>query len=343
MGNIPHPPGTWLLTVLSQVHSRNDIPDLQHDARTEESECARELPDDKESESQEQTEWMRRWSALMDEAKAALSLAKERGLGLEFVGDVSQAEKQFDVWTTRFHLKAVADAALREAQAKVRALREAEVKKAADRDANELRASESTRVGSVSLPSPVLGDVDIEMEGEEDAEGEEVEEQVLLSTSKAGKKKQVDVSVPVVPNVVNDPKCARCMKAKGGRVCEGLKGKKCTGCVKMKRPCSLCPSASTKRVEVVDLVEDEDEDDDDKSVEGSGPRLHCTRKGKGRSASTEHVQELRALEAKAKSSAADMYEQGERLRKLRESLYPGGVRVLDLNPIPCPNPSPLSA
>ncbi|KAJ8580607.1 hypothetical protein M405DRAFT_869358 [Rhizopogon salebrosus TDB-379] len=79
---------------------------------------ARELPDDKESESQEQTEWMRRWSALMDEAKAALSLAKERGLGLEFIGDVSQAEKQFDVWTTRFRLKAVADAALREAQAK---------------------------------------------------------------------------------------------------------------------------------------------------------------------------------------------------------------------------------
>jgi hypothetical protein len=102
-----------------------------------------------------------------DEAKAALSLAKERGLGLEFVGDVSQAEKQFDVWMT-------------------------------DRDANELRASESTRVGSVSLPSPVLGDVDIEMEGEEDAEGEEVEEQAAPSTSKAGKKKQVDVSVPAV-------------------------------------------------------------------------------------------------------------------------------------------------
>jgi hypothetical protein len=38
MVNVPHPPGTWLLTVLSQVHSRNDIPDLQHDARTEESE-----------------------------------------------------------------------------------------------------------------------------------------------------------------------------------------------------------------------------------------------------------------------------------------------------------------
>jgi hypothetical protein len=133
-----------------------------------------------------------------------------------------------------------------------------------------------------------------------------------------------------VPNVVNDPKCARCMKVKGGRICEGPKGKKCTGCVKMKRPCSLCacfdlrgsgvllmhrfvgPSASTKRVEVVDLVEDEDEDDDDKSVEGSGPRLRRTRRGKGRSASTEHVQELRALEAKAKSSVADMYEQGER-------------------------------
>jgi hypothetical protein len=122
MGNVPHPPGTWLLTVPSQVHSRNDIPDLRHDARTEESECgditgdvswglspsgnkflplsfvmpftissiatsrstsdlklqadweaiagriavlARELPDDKESESEEQTEWMRRWSALM--------------------------------------------------------------------------------------------------------------------------------------------------------------------------------------------------------------------------------------------------------------------------------------
>jgi hypothetical protein len=74
----------------------------------------------------------------------------------------------------------------------------------------------------------------------------------------------------------------------------------------------------------VDLVEDEVEDvDDDGAGEGSGPRLHCTRKGKGRSASTEHVQELRALEAKAKSSVADMYEQGERLRKLHESLYPG--------------------
>jgi hypothetical protein len=133
-----------------------------------------------------------------DEVKAALSLAKERGLGLEFVSDVSQAEKQFDVWTTRFRLKAVADAALREAQAKVRALHEAEAKKAADRDANELCASESTRVGSVSLPSPVLGDVDIEMEGEEDVEGEEVEEQAAPLTSKAGKKKQVEVSVPAV-------------------------------------------------------------------------------------------------------------------------------------------------
>jgi hypothetical protein len=38
MVNVPHPPGTWLLTVPSQVHSRNDIPDLQHDAWTEESE-----------------------------------------------------------------------------------------------------------------------------------------------------------------------------------------------------------------------------------------------------------------------------------------------------------------
>jgi hypothetical protein len=33
-----------------------------------------------------------------------------------------------------------------------------------------------------------------------------------------------------VPNIVNDPKCARCMKAKGGRICKGPKGKKCTGC-----------------------------------------------------------------------------------------------------------------
>jgi hypothetical protein len=129
-----------------------------------------------------------------DEAKAALSLAKERGLGLEFIGDVSEVEKQFDVWTTRFRLRAVADVALREAQAKVRSLREAEAKKAADRNANELRASESTRVGSVSLPSPVLGDIDIEMEGEEDAEGEEVEEQSAPLTSKAGKKKQVEAS-----------------------------------------------------------------------------------------------------------------------------------------------------
>jgi hypothetical protein len=111
---------------------------------------------------------------------------------------VSEAEKRFDVWTTRFRLRAVADAALREAQAKVRALCEAEAKKAADREANEARASELTRVGSVSLPSPVLGDVDIEMEGEEDAEGEEVEEQAAPSTSKAGKKKQVEVSVPAV-------------------------------------------------------------------------------------------------------------------------------------------------
>jgi hypothetical protein len=115
-------------------------------------------------------------------------------LGLEFVGDVSEAEKQFDIWTTRFRLRAVADAALQEAQAKVRALREAEAKKAADREATEARASESTRVGSVSLPSPVLGDVDIEMEGEEDAEGEEVEEQSAPLTSKAGKKKQVEAS-----------------------------------------------------------------------------------------------------------------------------------------------------
>jgi hypothetical protein len=190
-----------------------------------------------------------------DEAKAALSLAKERGLGLEFVGDVSEAEKQFDVWTTRFRLRAVADAALREAQAKVRALREAEARKAADRGANEARASESTRVGSVSLPSPMLGDVDIEMEGEEDVEGEEVEEQSAPLTSKAGKKKQVEVSVVRVLfvltihatkrctqllNVVNDPKCVLCIKAKGGRICEGPKGKKCTGCVKMKKPCSLC-------------------------------------------------------------------------------------------------------
>ncbi|KAJ8594383.1 hypothetical protein M405DRAFT_838566 [Rhizopogon salebrosus TDB-379] len=112
----------------------------------------------------------------------------------------------------------------------------------------------------------------------------------------------------------------------------------------MKKPCSLCPNTSSKRVEVVDLVEDEVEDvDDDGAGEGSGPRLRRTRKGKGRSTSTEHVQELRTLEAKAKSSAADMYEQGERLRKLRESLYPGGVRVLDSNPVPCPSPSPLSA
>ncbi|KAJ8594381.1 hypothetical protein M405DRAFT_858179 [Rhizopogon salebrosus TDB-379] len=260
---------------------------------------------------------MRRWSALMDEAKAALSLAKERGLGLEFIGDVSEVEKQFDVWTTRFQLRAVADAALREAQAKVRSLREMEAKKAADHSANELRASESTQVGSVSLPSPVLGDIDIEMEGEEDAEGEEVEEQSAPLTSKASKKKQVEASV--LPNVVNDPKCVLCIKAKGGCICEGPKGKKCTGCIKMKKPCSLCPNTSSKRVEVVDLVEDEVEDvDDDGAGEGSGPRLRHTRKGKGRSASTEHVQELHALEAKAKSSAADMYEQGERLHKLRD-------------------------
>jgi hypothetical protein len=122
MENVSHPPGTWLLTVPSQVHSRNDIPDLRHDARTKESECGdimgdvswglspsdneflplslvmpftissiatscsasdlklqadweaitsriavlvQELPEDTELESQEQTVWMRRWSALM--------------------------------------------------------------------------------------------------------------------------------------------------------------------------------------------------------------------------------------------------------------------------------------
>jgi hypothetical protein len=80
----------------------------------------------------------------------------------------------------------VADAALQEVQAKVRALHEVEVKKVVDCEVNEARASESTRVGSVSLPSPVLGDVDIEMEGEEDAEGEEVygmhqDEETLLA------------------------------------------------------------------------------------------------------------------------------------------------------------------
>ena len=63
--------------------------------------------------------------------------------------------------------------------------------------------------------------------------------------------------------------------------------------------------------------------DGDKSADESVPRLRRTHRGKGKNASTDHLQELRALEAKAKSSAAEMYEQGEHIRKLRESLYPG--------------------
>ena len=86
----------------------------------------------------------------------------------------------------------------------------------------------------------------------------------------------------------------------------------------------MADPTTSKNVKVVDLVVEENQDaDGDKSADESAPRLCRTRRGKGRSASTDHLQELRALEAKAKSSAADMYEQGERIRKPRESLYPG--------------------
>ena len=86
----------------------------------------------------------------------------------------------------------------------------------------------------------------------------------------------------------------------------------------------MADPTTSKNVKVVDLVVEENQDaDGDKSADESAPRLRRTRRGKGRSASTDHLQELRALEAKAKSSAAEMYEQGERIRKLCESLYPG--------------------
>lgn len=101
-------------------------------------------------------------------------------MALEFVGDVGDAEKRFDVWETRIRLKAASDA-------KAKAVREAEAK----RKQVEGRASESTRVGSVSGVSPAVDDVDVEMDGDEDAEGDEVEEQAAPPTPK-GKKKQVD-------------------------------------------------------------------------------------------------------------------------------------------------------
>ena len=79
-----------------------------------------------------------------------------------------------------------------------------------------------------------------------------------------------------------------------------------------------------RQVKVVNLVDDEDKGvEEDKSADESVPRLHHTHQGKGRSASTNHLQELRALEAKVKSSVADMYEQGVRIHKLHKLLYPG--------------------
>jgi len=103
-------------------------------------------------------------------------------LALEFVGDVGEAEKRFDVWETRIRLKAASDA-------KAKAVAEAKRKQV--EVANEGRASESTRVGSVSGVSPAVDDVDVEMDGDEDAEGDEVEEVAPPPTPK-GKKKQVE-------------------------------------------------------------------------------------------------------------------------------------------------------
>jgi hypothetical protein len=105
-------------------------------------------------------------------------------LALEFVGDVGEAEKRFDVWETRIRLKAASDA-------KAKAVREAEAKRKQVEVANEGRASESTRVGSVSGVSPAADDVDVEMDDDEDAEGDEVEEVAPPPTPK-GKKKEVE-------------------------------------------------------------------------------------------------------------------------------------------------------
>ncbi|KAG1719383.1 uncharacterized protein EDB91DRAFT_1089372 [Suillus paluster] len=243
------------------------------------------IPDDNELLEEEQADWFRRWMGLMDRACAATKIANSSGTTLSFEGDVQGVEKQAEIWQARFRLKV---------------------------QGATLKSAAPTRESA----TPV--DADVEMTAEA--------ESVL-----AGKKKSIheDKQSRVI---AHDLLCDLCKRAKKKCVCRGPVGGRCSGCITAKKPCSLLDAmkpeaSSSKWSDVIDLGDDDD-DDQYTAAEEPTPRVQHVRRGGAvviDRAAVRAAQELRALEAKAKGSSAKLWEHGERLRILHESLYPAPI------------------